>query len=428
MPQANVAEAAGSALRCIEFAVEIHRYILEHLASGQDLPFHADRLIRMMRMAIANRIATKRELNNWLPRLDYSAPATDEQVGLTSALHQDIARIQGRPGITFLKAAFAAPRRTPVQGWDDSTSPTAHESAVKMVEVALSLPVVGSGLAAPVRRLRFQKHHRAAIKENFLASHQVIRCRALELPDPIPIARVLRAGVQAEYDGVQSVLAAWKGQEQGAASPRRDEEKLGSQPEATYVFKVIGNVWEVRYGEEFGRFKDSVGMGYIHALLAMPGHTISARSLALEEDAQARVANRQDGIDYPDPMTLPVNEPMLDPPAQAQILARMRQLQDDLEIAQETDARERLEKIQEEYDSLRREVGATTFQGRRRLFPDQDQKARSAVRMALTRAYRQMAKGKPPLKKLVAHLRSSIQTEGTSYAYCPGSPAPAWDL
>ena len=55
------------------------------------------------------------------------------------------------------------------------------------------------------------------------------------------------------------------------------------------------------------------------------------------------------------------------------------------------------------------------------------EKARDAVRKVLARTYATMEEAAPPLRRLVTHLRQSIQTEGDGYAYRPEDP-PDWQL
>src|SRR5262249_19805127 len=87
---------------------------------------------------------------------------------------------------------------------------SAHEAAVKMADLALSLPVTASSLSAPIVSWRFETADRARIHQAVLKNRQEIHRRASELPDPGPVAEAIVKGLGEAPQKVQAVLAAWE--------------------------------------------------------------------------------------------------------------------------------------------------------------------------------------------------------------------------
>jgi hypothetical protein len=203
-----------------------------------------------------------------------------------------------------------------------------------------------------------------------------------------------------------------------------------SSPKGAYCFKKVGGIWEVRYGAEFGNFRDSVGMRHISQLLGAPNRPLPAPFLAEGEKSGGRFASVKACNDFiRDNLTeLEGTHEVIDEEAVAQYRARSRELTEELEEARKLNDYGKIAKLEPELELLVDELSQTTFQGRPKQFHSMRESARVAVRNALKRAYNQMKKSAQPMTNLVKHLQDSIKTEGHTYTYYPSRPEPSWEL
>jgi hypothetical protein len=192
----------------------------------------------------------------------------------------------------------------------------------------------------------------------------------------------------------------------------RAENNLPSEP--AYLFRLEGTVWHVRYRHEVGFFKDVVGIRHICRLLARPHRPIPAVTLMGGDPS------RTEGVRS--------FQPILEDDTRLDCARRLREVVEDLREAKEYNDVGSQERLQAEADALKELLeAAKNRHGRpRRLGTTDSERARLAVRNALDRAFRNLAKSRPPVPGLVDHLTSSIFAEGTSYVYSPRDPAPGW--
>jgi hypothetical protein len=238
-------------------------------------------------------------------------------------------------------------------------------------------------------------------------------------------------------------------------APRPEREPQGGGPstheEARFRFQRVGDMWSIRFGEEAGNFKHSVGLAYIALLLARPNTYLPAvelqNALRLPQTSHPvyRFTFHTTGADVGGvPRRLkPLacadevatdnrsTQRTLDTEALQNYHNRLRAIEDELTAANRDNDTGRRTSLIEEKERILGEVQKVVgLGGKARQLgpPTPDERARVAVRQALRRAYKQMGSGRRPLSGLVKHLDTSIITSGTSCMYNPVRPAPAWEL
>jgi tetratricopeptide (TPR) repeat protein len=196
------------------------------------------------------------------------------------------------------------------------------------------------------------------------------------------------------------------------------------------LFRREGEYWEVRYGEDFARLRDTKGMRYIATLLAAPRREIHVVELAGaveaavadSTDAHASAiatgdlhASRLDGW-----------HALIDPQAREAYRHRLAELEGDLQEAQNWNDPERAARDQQEMHALTTELAsAAGLGGRSRVASNPAERARVSVTKAIKAAMRTVTRECPALG---THLASSIQT-GRFCSYAPpGEAPPAWSL
>jgi hypothetical protein len=205
--------------------------------------------------------------------------------------------------------------------------------------------------------------------------------------------------------------------------------------EPAYCFRMGGELWYVRYGEEYGTFKNHRGMQHIARLLASPGKRVSVFDLAGQgqqgKGSRPSLAGGQEpGEAEEDPRGKSRPEPVLDQQAKQSYKRRMEELVQEIKEAKEAQDQETEAKARKEFDELAEQLQkAVGLGGRDRPLDagDPAEKARVAISKALNRAYQALEQATPPLPGLVAHLRQTISAAGGFCIYRP-DPArtPGW--
>jgi eukaryotic-like serine/threonine-protein kinase len=193
------------------------------------------------------------------------------------------------------------------------------------------------------------------------------------------------------------------------------------------MFRRRGEYWDVQYGCELARLRDTKGMRNIATLLSAPGRDIHVLELAAglgvansAHDAGTLTTDRlyASGLDGGDAL--------IDPKAREVYRRRLTELEADLQEARDWNDPERAAGAQEEIDALTSELArAAGLGGRSRSAPTAAERARVSVTKAIKSAIKTVARECPALG---AHLASSIQT-GRFCSYAPpGEVPPAWSL
>jgi hypothetical protein len=205
-----------------------------------------------------------------------------------------------------------------------------------------------------------------------------------------------------------------------------------------YRFELAGNIWHVSYEGQSGDFKDQTGMHYIQRLLSAPHRPVPA--LELRGHRPDRSSPEQDpelldwggDEDKVPPVSVGVGEQkVVDDRAIWDYKRRMEELIDEINEAVSFNDSGREKVRRAEFEALAQELKQVEgLHGRIRKMRQGDpaEKARVAAKKAITRAIEMLAEGDPPQTALTKHLRETIKTEGTAYAYRPQPDAPPWRL
>jgi pimeloyl-ACP methyl ester carboxylesterase len=217
--------------------------------------------------------------------------------------------------------------------------------------------------------------------------------------------------------------------------PRPDFAKLLSAPEAAHgVFRKEGEFWTIACWGEVFRLKDVRGLAYIAYLLGHPREEFHVLSLASnngdkqgEADALAEPATKEQAAQS----DLTVGRmgdagEMLDAQAKAAYKRRTAELREQLEEALELNQLELVDRLEDEIETLGRELSrAVGLGGRDRRAASASERARINVTRAIKIALERIAEHNSAFATL---LTNSIRT-GTFCSYTPDSRLPAsWQL
>lgn len=153
--------------------------------------------------------------------------------------------------------------------------------------------------------------------------------------------------------------------------------------------------------------KDRRGLDYLHTLIAAPGRELHVGQLAGVNVEQADLG------------------PIADATALAAYRRRLRQLDDELDQADKTGDAATGRRAHTEQQALLRQIAAATGSGRPRTHGSTSERARVAVKKAITAALLAIAEADPDMAE---HLRQHIDT-GTYCRYRPSTTDPVtWRL
>jgi pimeloyl-ACP methyl ester carboxylesterase len=271
-------------------------------------------------------------------------------------------------------------------------------------------------------------------------NNRAIRFEAgLELAAGIPGARFvpLEGGAHFFYFNdtrpLRRAIAEFLGDPiEDVAPPPSDSSKVPSAAEATRgIFLKEGEFWTIACWDKTFRLKDVRGLAYIAYLLGHPGEEFHVISLApksgVTQDDLAETATEEQASQS----DLTVSRmgdagEMLDAQAKAAYKRRTVELREQLEEARERGQLELVDRLEDEIESLGRELSrAIGLGGRDRRAASASERARINVTRAVKIALERIAEHNPALATL---LTNSIRT-GTFCSYTPDSRLPAsWQL
>jgi tetratricopeptide (TPR) repeat protein len=177
-----------------------------------------------------------------------------------------------------------------------------------------------------------------------------------------------------------------------------------------WVLRRDGEDWLLRAGPERARLRDSRGLHYLRALLAVPGQEITALDLAAGGTGLREQAA----------------EPILDATAVRAYRRRLTELDAELDAADRSGDAERAARAQAERDAVLAAVrGASGLGGRPRQLSAEQERARVNVTRTLRAALNRISAAAPVAG---AYLAASIRTgRACRYQPAPGGPA-YWNL
>jgi class 3 adenylate cyclase len=182
------------------------------------------------------------------------------------------------------------------------------------------------------------------------------------------------------------------------------------------VLRREGDYWTIHCGESAFHFKDSKGFRSLARLLATPHVEIHVLELArvIADSSVARNAALPTGGDHLVPHE-PAG-PVLDGQAKAEYRERLRELDQEIDEAQNWGDAERAARAEAEKRTLARQLAsALGLGGRDRKLPSPGERARVNLTRTIRAAIDSIAASHPDLG---AHLRAAIRT-GTFCSYSP---------
>ena len=235
--------------------------------------------------------------------------------------------------------------------------------------------------------------------DHWSGSLAAVRGRVEEASRCLTVAldRYREIGARFFVDRVQRELAALAGERSGGGPAAADpvDRRVG-------VLRPGGDGWELGWLGSTFTMGDARGLQHLHRIVAVQGQEIHAADLVTPGSSALVGAQARDAL--------------LDDEAKRAYRARITDLQAEVERAARRGQTEREARAQSELDllldELRRAVG---LRGRDRHAPDDAERARMAVRKAISSSLARVAEHDPVF---AAHLRTSVRT-GLRCAYVP---------
>jgi hypothetical protein len=202
-----------------------------------------------------------------------------------------------------------------------------------------------------------------------------------------------------------------------------EEPKAHQSPEGfpgNALFRSEGEYWTIGFDRVVIRMKDAKGLRYLRTLLAAPGREFHVLDLAAEAGASPAPRGRDDPRE-PLSVVTTGEDKVLDSRAKTAYRARIEELREDLEEAEDANDLERESRVRAELDFIVRELArAVGLGGRDREVTSMGERARSAVSKSLHASLRRIEKAHPTLG---AHLAMTVRT-GYFCSYKPDPRAP----
>ncbi|MFN0027960.1 MAG: AAA family ATPase [Acidimicrobiales bacterium] len=163
---------------------------------------------------------------------------------------------------------------------------------------------------------------------------------------------------------------------------------------STVSLQRVGRSWLVSHGVTSVTVRHLVGLEYLAVLVANPGQEIRCATLTA-------------GVDVGSVSS----QAMLDPQARRQLEARSRAVLADIARARATDDEPGVIRLEDEVQAIAEQLrGGRGLNGRARAFIDPDERARTAVRKAIKRAFNELAEVHP---QTAAYLSARVSTGST---------------
>jgi DNA-binding PadR family transcriptional regulator len=198
--------------------------------------------------------------------------------------------------------------------------------------------------------------------------------------------------------------------------PRKTVGPWRRRPRATFLRE--GEYWSIAFSGDAFRLRDSKGLRHLSVLLAAPGREF--HSLELVVTAQGHARPEGHGPAEFSTGTGDAGE-ILDERAKTEYRYRLRDLESELDEADNWNDSERAARLRGEIDFLARELGAAVgLGGRDRRAASAAERARVNVTRAIGAALERITEHSPTLGR---HLRVTIRT-GTFCAYQPDPRVP----
>ena len=212
-----------------------------------------------------------------------------------------------------------------------------------------------------------------------------------------------------------------------AGAPREFAAKAGADRTnaiLTGVFRKQGEYWTLAWEGSESRLKERRGFHYIAWLLRYPGQEVAAWDLVAKVEPAGLVeSGAGSGQNYEGQVTITSGlgdaGEALDSKARAQYKHRLKELREELELAQRLNDPAQSQRARDEIEFIEDEIAAAaSLGGRARKIGSHAERARLAVTKTVKAALGRIRQADPDLGQ---HLTSSIRT-GNFCAYLPKQP------
>jgi hypothetical protein len=191
-----------------------------------------------------------------------------------------------------------------------------------------------------------------------------------------------------------------------------------AQGSEDYVLRLDGEIWEIRFGDECGRFQNRRGLEIIHQLLGRPNPTRPLTAIELSGRPATGGTEEHTVVEA------------IDAETKRDLQHRLNELPQEIERARRRGDQARALKLEEEAHVLRNYLAKSTglwAMGRPIGAKAPAESARVAVKQNIDRAIEKLKSASRPMAKLAEHLEANLMTEGNSYGYRP-KVTPPWRL
>lgn len=228
-------------------------------------------------------------------------------------------------------------------------------------------------------------------------------------------------GARLEFSAANSVLERLGSSVRAEAAPESKTAPAPNAPPSTSVqkpnalLKREGEYWSITYANDSFLLKDSKGLHHLARLLVEPGR--EQHVLDLSGTSEGGTRGRASTSEDVNPTRAAEDSgPVLDPEAKAAYRARLEELREELQEAEEWADQGRISKAREEIEFIAAELAAAVgLGGRDRKAASTAEKARLNVSRSIRSTIDRIAEYSPALG---AHLAATVKT-GTFCAYVP---------
>lgn len=213
------------------------------------------------------------------------------------------------------------------------------------------------------------------------------------------------------------------------SSSRRKAKSTESSQADSYVFRMAGELWDVQFGQESGRFKEIDGIFYIVELLRMPKTRISATRLSssrpkVEEGKSRHALNEKSGEVVAREVVYSTDRGIeaADEQSIKAVEARLREIDKELAAGGTGIHIEKREDLEEEHRECKKYLSeVTNARGEPRQVKNRRRSVINSVRQGIDRAIRKFINSDPPMRALADHLEKSLTYKNGEFEYHPPS-------
>ena len=209
--------------------------------------------------------------------------------------------------------------------------------------------------------------------------------------------------------------------------PTKCVAEVESAPGGANEFRFRDGEWSIRFNDRLIRRKDGIGRRYIHELLKAPGGVTLAIELFRKQNSipGKSTAEFEAGgyVEGNQSIQSDVAEEILPNSARARMWRELKEMEEELIGLREGGDLERIIEKEDEIQELKDHLRRASFRGHNARFPNQLERNRKSVSLAIARAIEDLKNEHPALAR---HLDNSIQT-GKECSYNPETHVP-WTL